>query len=348
MKPIRLALIGAGIFARDAHVPSLLKLPAEFTIAAIYSRSAASAHALAAVVQAAKAEVPATSSTATAADTIQIYTDLAALLNDPAIDAVDVVLPIPVMAPVVAQALVSGKHLISEKPLAADVATSRQLMAQYRSADQVWMVAENWRYEAAFVRAAELVRDGAIGRPLTAHMALFLPMAEGSKYFGTTWRRSDEFFGGTLIDGGVHHTALLRMILGEVAEVSAYTAQTSPHFAVDETLSATLRFANGALGTYLVTYGWGAPWGGELHVVGDQGTLRVQRGLIERTAQGKTEAITTAKFDGVEREFAAFAAAIRGEAPHVNTPQEALRDVAVIEAMIRSAEIGQSVKVEAI
>jgi predicted dehydrogenase len=179
-------------------------------------------------------------------------------------------------------------------------------------------------------------------------MALFLPMVEGSKYFGTTWRRSDEFFGGTLMDGGVHHTALLRMILGEVAEVSAYTTHTSPHFAGDDTLSATLRFATGALGTYLVTYGWGAPWGGELHVVGDQGALRVQRGLIELTQQGKTESITTVKFDGVEKEFAAFAAAIQQGVPHRNSPDEGLRDVAVVEAMIRSAKIGQRVQVAAL
>ncbi len=344
MKPIRLALVGAGIFARDAHVPSLLNLRQQFTIAAVYSRSEASARAVADLVNAANVQAAPSSTPPT--NEIAIYTDLSALLANPDIDAVDVVLPIPVMAPIVAQVLASGKHLISEKPLAADVATGWQLIAHYRSAQQVWMVAENWRYESAFVEAAKLVQAGAIGRPLTCHMALFLPMAEGSKYFGTTWRRSADFFGGTLIDGGVHHAALLRMILGEVAEVSAQTAHTSPHFAVDETMSATLRFANGALGTYLVTYGWGAPWGGELHVVGEQGALRVQRGLIELTQQGTTQAIPCPKFDGVEREFAAFAAAVQEGVAHLNSPEEALRDVAVVEAMIRSAETRQAVQLD--
>ena len=145
------------------------------------------------------------------------------------------------------------------------------------------------------------------------------------------------------MDGGVHHAALLRMVVGEVAEVSAYTTHTSRHFAVADTLSATLHFANGAVGTYLVTYGWGAPWGGEFYVVGDQGALRVQRGLIEVTKQGQTEHITTAKFDGVELEFAAFADAIQQGALHRNTPEEGLRDVAVVEAMVRSAETRQSI-----
>jgi len=341
MKPIRLALVGAGIFARDAHVPSLLTLNQQFTIAAIYSRSEASARALADLVDAAKQETaqPAGTTAATA-----IYTDLAALLANPDIDAVDVVLPIPVMPPVVAQVLASGKHLISEKPLAADVATGRQLLAHHNDPQQVWMVAENWRYEAAFVQATKLVQEGAIGQPISCHMALFLPLSEGSKYFGTMWRRSTDFFGGALMDGGVHHVALMRMLLGEVAEVSAHTARTSPHFEADETMSASLRFANGALGTYLVTYGWGAPWGGEFHVVGERGALRVQRGIIELTVEGETEKIPCQKFDGVAQEFAAFAAAVQTGAAHLNSPEEALRDVAVVEAMIRSAETRQYVR----
>ncbi|HRW06685.1 MAG TPA: Gfo/Idh/MocA family oxidoreductase [Caldilineaceae bacterium] len=343
MNPLRLAIIGAGIFARDAHVPSLCNLRDRFTIAAIYSRTAASAQALADVITTAQGDA----TDGSPAEPIALYTDLAALLDSPTIDAVDVVLPIPVMAPILEQVLASGKDLISEKPLAADVATSRRLLAAYRDQGQergqVWMVGENWRYETAYVRAAELVRNGAIGRPLTCHMALYLPMVEGSKYFGTTWRRSADFFGGTLMDGGVHHAALLRMVVGEIAEVSAYTTHTSRHFTAADTLSATLHFANGAVGTYLVTYGWGAPWGGEFHVVGDQGALRVQRGLIEVTKQGQTEHIPTAKFDGVELEFAAFADAIQQVAPHRNTPEEGLRDVAVVEAMVRSAETRQSV-----
>ncbi|MEZ4618123.1 MAG: Gfo/Idh/MocA family oxidoreductase [Caldilineaceae bacterium] len=254
MPPIRIAFIGAGIFARDAHLPSLLNLPNDFAITAVYSRSQASATAFAGAVAAAQATPT--------APAVSTYTDLPTLLRAPDIDAIDVVLPIPVMAPFVAQVLDSGKHLISEKPLAADVATCRQLLTHHRSPEQIWMVAENWRYETAYVQAAQLVKDGVLGKVHTCHIALYLPMVEGSKYFGTTWRRSAEFFGGSLIDGGVHHAALLRMIVGEIAEVSAYTSHTSPHFAVDDTMSATLRFANGALGTYLVTYGWGAPWGG--------------------------------------------------------------------------------------
>lgn len=331
MKPIRLALLGAGIFARDAHLPSLRKLRDRFEIVAVYSRTAATAQTLAAEI----------------GPTVQIYTDLAELLLSPEIDAVDVVLPIPVMPPMVAQALASGKHVISEKPLAPNVVTCRQLLSCYQREQQVWMVAENWRYESAYVKAAELVKSGAIGQPVTCHMALYLPMPVNSKYFNTLWRRTGEFSGGALLDGGVHHIAALRLVVGEITTVAALTAHASTNYASADTLSATLDFANGAVGSYLVTYATGAPWPGYLHVVGDKGALRVQRGEIELTQGTQTEVLKCEKFDGVEKELAAFAAAILDGQPHINTPEEGLQDVAVIEAMLRSAKSGMQVAVAA-
>ncbi len=329
MQPIRLALIGAGIFARDAHIPSLRALSERFTIAAVYSRTAATAQSLADEL----------------GPDVQVYTDLAALLSEPTIDAVDIVLPIPAMPPIIAQALASGKHVISEKPLAPTVAVCHQLLAAHQHPGQVWMVAENWRYESAYVQAAELVQGGAIGKPLTCHLALYLPMQPTSKYFDTLWRRSTDFAGGMLMDGGVHHISALRMIVGEIAAVSAVTSHTSDVFAMDDTLSATLRFANGAVGSYLVSYGIGAPWPGYLYVVGDQGALRVQRGEIELTRGKTTEVITCPKFDGVTNEFTAFADAIQQGTPHINTPQAALLDVAIVEALLQAAQTGTQVAV---
>ncbi|MEZ4870291.1 MAG: Gfo/Idh/MocA family oxidoreductase [Caldilineaceae bacterium] len=330
MNPIRLALIGAGIFARDAHIPALLRLRDRFELAAIYSRTEATAHAL---QSACGVNAP-------------IYTDLQTLLHAPEIDALDVVLPIPAMPPIVAQALASGKHVISEKPLAADVATCRQLLAAYRRPEQVWMVAENWRYESAYMQAVALVREGAIGQPRTCQMALYLPMTPSSKYFDTTWRRNSSFAGGALMDGGVHHVAVMRLILGEVTAVSAMTAHTSSIFAGDDTLSATLHFANGVIGSYLVSYAVGAPWSGDLIVVGDAGALRIQRGRIELQRNQATETISCPKFDGVDNELAAFAVAIQQGAPHDNTPEEGLRDVIVVEAMLQAAARGEQIRLE--
>jgi predicted dehydrogenase len=327
-QPVRLALVGAGIFAKDAHLPSLLRLSEHFRLTAVYSRSEATAAQLAQSIP-----YP-----------VRVYTDYAVLLADPEIDAVDLVLPITAMPPFVTQTLASGKHLISEKPIATDLATGRELLAAYQQrAHQVWMVAENWRYETAFVQAAALVQAGEIGTPITCHLAAYTPMQK-SKYANSSWRQSG-FNGGQLLDGGVHHIAALRLIVGELAQVSAVTRQVSTLMLPVDTMSAHLHFANGALGAYLVSYAVGAPWAPNLYVVGDQGSLRVLRGEIEITNQRGTQTLQCAKFDGVEKELLAFAEAIRQGKPHTNSPEAALQDLAVIEALLQSAASGQTIRV---
>lgn len=331
MARIRLGLVGAGIFMQDAHVPSLLRLADRYEIVAVYSRSEGSATKLA-------QRLP---------QPVRIFTDYAALLAEPAVEAVAIVLPIPVMPTYVAQALTAGKHVISEKPIATDLATAHRLLDLYaRCSGLVWMVGENWRYESAFVQAAEMVRSGVIGRPITCHWAVFTPVTTQSKYYGSAWRESGEVRGGYLLDGGVHHVAGLRLIVGEIVQVSATMTQVAPHLPPADTLAAHLYFANGALGTYLASYAVAAPWPPQLYVVGDKGTLRMQRGEIETTVAGATEVRHYNKFDGVELELIAFADAIHSGQPHTNPPEEALRDLAVLDALLRSAAEGCAVTID--
>ncbi|MCC6457114.1 MAG: Gfo/Idh/MocA family oxidoreductase [Caldilineaceae bacterium] len=335
-RPIRLALIGAGIYARDAHLPSLLRHPDIFEIAAIYSRTKTTAQSLA-------EQIP---------HPVDLYTDLGALLARPDIEAVEILLPIPALPAAIRQTLAAGKHLLSEKPIAPDVATGRELLTQHAHHPEIiWMVGENWRYEDAYLQAAEIVRSGLIGTPLTCHWAIYTPITAKSKYYHTLWRRDSSSPGGFLMDGGIHHLAALRLILGEITQVSATTRQNSPDLPPADTLAATLTFANGVIGTYLATYAIAAPWPPQLYIGGTQGSLRLQRKEIELTREGKTERIETAGFDGVEKELLAFASSIRSHTPHRNLPAAALRDLAVVEAMLDSAASGRPVtpeKVEAV
>lgn len=323
--PLRIALIGAGVFARDAHVPSLLRHPDRFTLVAIHSRSHASAAALAESIPHA----------------VDISTDLDALLARPDIDAVDIVLPIGAMPAAVEHALASGKHVLSEKPIAPDMAAGRALVARYAARSdgggQVWMVGENWRYEEAYLRAGDLVQNGAIGTPVTCHWVAHFPMTPNSKYYHTLWRRDSSIPGGLILDGGVHYAAVLRHILGEIVEISATATQVSPELQPIDTLAATLRFAGGAVGAYVVTYATAAPWPAALHISGTDGALRIMRDRIELTRGGTSETIACQGFDGVEKEMLAFVDSIQTGAAHANTPDAALADLAVVEAMLVAA-----------
>ena len=327
-KLTRVALIGAGIFASEAHLPALLHLKDSMQVVAVWSRSIASATRLAQA----------------AGPTVEVATGLDALLIRDDIDAVDIILPIPDQAAFVARALAAGKHVISEKPIAPDLATANALLElHHERPGQVWMVAENWRYEEAFQQAGEFVRAGAIGRPVTCQLGVFVAMHPANKYFQTAWRRDGKFPGGFLLDGGVHYVAALRQVVGEIAAVSAAVAQVSAALPPADTLAATLRFENGAVGTYLTTFAGGSPWTTPLTVVGDAGSLRVDQGKVELSdGDGIVHTLDFGARHGVERELAAFAAAVQTGTVLRNTPDEGLRDLAVIEAMLRSAETGRT------
>lgn len=322
-QPIRLALIGAGIFARDAHIPAIKSLGDTFRVVAIASRTLDSARARA-------AELP---------YPVDVTDDIPGLLARDDIDAVNILLPIDVQPAIIEQALRSGKHVVSEKPIAPDMAAGQALMAQV-TPGQVWMVAENWRYEPAYEQAGQVLGRGEIGAPIMASWAMHVPVTPDNKYYQTPWRRSGDFQGGFLLDGGVHHVAGMRLALGEIVQVSAVTQQASPDLPPADTLMATMVFANGCIGTYSVTYAAGVAWSAPLVIAGTQGRISVNRGELE-VVRGDTATLRPVEpVASIDAELAAFAAAIRDGAAHRNTPAQGLQDVAVVEAMLRAAATG--------
>lgn len=328
---IRIALIGAGIFARDSHVPAITSLGDTFRIVAICSRSPESGQQLARQI----------------AYPVDTTTDIDAVLARDDVEAVDIMLPIPLIPGAIRKALDAGKHVISEKPASPTLAAGRDLLDRYaRRSDRVWMVAENWRYEPVMQQAADIVRSGEIGRPLVAQFNHYVPMMPDNKYYQTPWRHAGEFPGGFLLDGGVHYIALLRMVLGEIAAVQAVSAHMRPDLPPADTLIAALEFVDGLRGGFGVTYATDSPWTQTLHVAGERGALLMQRDEVRVFTDGQERTLPGEAHQGVVREMAAFAAAIRDGEPHHNTPQAGVQDVAVIEALLRSAESGARVVVE--
>jgi predicted dehydrogenase len=166
-------------------------------------------------------------------------------------------------------------------------------------------------------------------------------MTPKNKYYRTQWRRSGAFPGGFLVDGGVHHAAVLRMLLGDIASVQAMVTQATADLPPLDTVSATIRFANGALGAYLNTFAAGTPFASALTIVGDRGSMRVERGRIETADQdGAVQVIECENYNGVLNELAAFAASVKTGAPHNNTPEQALDDLTFMEAILSSAQSG--------
>lgn len=112
---------------------------------------------------------------------------LDALLRRDDIAAVVVCLPILTQPAVIRKALEAGKHVMSEKPVAKDVATGRALVEWYNAMPgkkPVWAVAENFRFWPAILHAAEKI--GEVGGKLaTFNLEMFSLVKDDNQYYHT-------------------------------------------------------------------------------------------------------------------------------------------------------------------
>jgi predicted dehydrogenase len=117
---------------------------------------------------------------------------LDALLARSDITSVIVVLPITRQPEIILKALEAGKHVISEKPVAADVEQGLRLIKEYNSKYKpkglIWRVAENFEAEAGYRAAGAAIAAGKIGKVVFFKTVVVNYVDEESKWYKTPWR----------------------------------------------------------------------------------------------------------------------------------------------------------------
>ncbi|KAI5458894.1 oxidoreductase [Mariannaea sp. PMI_226] len=336
MASIGVGLIGGGIFAKEQHLPAIIKC-ASLSLKAIYSRSLKSAQDTAALYT---EPGPAPELYSGDSDKDRDYD---ALLRRDDVSAVIIALPIISQPEYIKRALAAGKHVLAEKPLAKDVQTGKELIAYYKdissSSNATFAVAENFRFTPSFVRAAALARQ--LGAVTHFSVRSFGLMAQDTKWYGTEWRRKPEYQGGFLLDGGVHQAAATRLLLGADARpstVSAATRQVQAHLPPIDTVNAVLETASGATGTFqlscgstLNTFDW--------DVACEKGSIKIRGETLTVTQDGKESVEKFERTTGVTEEVAAWAEGlVKGRPNELQSPEEALADLEFLEKMFVSGE----------
>lgn len=353
--PLRLALLGAGTFAKSAHFPiwSSLQSTGRVRVRLVWSRRAAPAGTLAARygsdVVAAHAEDDESAAKqrgakvedggedsrviASAREALQRYRD--------ELDAVVLCVPIPDNASFTRVALSLGLHVLCEKPLAHTLSEAEALLRD-APPTAIHAIAENFRYESVYhVARAQIpsICGSIVALRLTAQM----PMPSGSRYaFGWRLKLPDA---GILTDGFVHNIAALRLLAdADVKTVSAYCASNSSHFVGCDTATAHFTFENDIPASVFVTFA-GAVFFWELAVVGIDGDIVIQRIAGKsgyRLLTKKKDKILSDEvmpFCGIEREFDAFVKSCQtGKLAIGLSAKTAFNDMATIHSMFKSSK----------
>ncbi|HZD70588.1 MAG TPA: Gfo/Idh/MocA family oxidoreductase [Actinomycetes bacterium] len=100
---------------------------------------------------------------------VSALTDAGPVLADDTVDAVVIATPARTHAPLVAEALGAGKHVLVEKPLALSTEDAVRLTRQAERAGRVLMVGHTFEYNPAVLKMRELVASGSLGELCYLH-----------------------------------------------------------------------------------------------------------------------------------------------------------------------------------
>ena len=331
---LKLGIIGCGLAVKYLHWPALKQMQDKYEIVMTCDTDSKAAQE---VMQLAGVNVPSTP-------------DYHKLLVADNVEVVLSSLPIELSAPVMMDAIRAGKHIIGEKPLAANWQEVVELVKVAAASPQVVVeIAENYHYRDDFKQARRWMDEGKIGPVFLVELESKAWTDPTASFAQTPWRHQAHvnYRGGVIADAAVHHAAGLRELAGDVKQVQAYTRAINPIMAAPDTITANLLFKNGVLGNLSysgATHEAGAK-SAEATIYGEQGTITVNGGkVVLKRPDQPDETIKTGHSDnGYYKEFANFWEAVVNGAPVVSTPQAALRDWEIIMKALDSAESGQTI-----
>jgi len=159
------------------------------------------------------------------------YTDYRRLLEDPAVDAVEILTPHTTHTAITLDAISAGKHVALQKPMTVDRASAERLVRAAAEARTVCKVTENYVFYPPIRFAAQGIREGWIGSPSSISLKLIAAGKGGWQVPPSAWawrvREFAEGRGMQTFDHGHHLWSTARFLLGPVEKVSAWIGTTS-------------------------------------------------------------------------------------------------------------------------
>jgi len=341
----RIAVAGAGLIGRR-HIEEVHRSP--------------SAH-LAAVVDPAP-------SAQEVADTYGVprYPSLARLFEVEKPDGVVLATPNRLHVDGGLECVAAGVPVLVEKPIGDTVEGARRLVSAAEAAGVPLLTGHHRNYSPIMSRAREIVRSGVLGSIVAVvGTALFY---KPDDYFdvGDGWRRRPG--GGPILLNLIHEVNNLQSLVGDVVRVQATTSSATRGFEVEDTAAMILTFAQGALGTFLLSDTAASPRSWEqtsmenttyasypdedcYHLAGTRGSLSVPTMRLTVYAGERswwepfdTSTVPVERRDPLANQIEHFAAVLRGGVEPICSGRDGLASLLVLDAVVESAHTGRPVE----
>jgi len=278
------------------------------------------------------------------------HRDYQRVLRDPRIDAVSICLPHYLHSEVAVEAAEAGKHILCEKPMANNLDEADAMIRAAKRAGVTLMVAENVRFHPINLKLKELIEQNYVGEVFLARIFRDHEMHDYLRR--RPWLLDKEKAGGGIwMAGGIHDVDALRMLVGQIKQVTLFQAtKVFGEMEGDDTVTALLRFSSGAVGVVTEsfstkTFNNVAPYGCPSILNGSIGTITVLSDGIEVYGEKAGDANTRILMKVEERdtfmeEIKHFISCIKSGENPTTSGEEERKTLAVICAGYESLSRG--------
>jgi predicted dehydrogenase len=293
---------------------------------------------------------------------------LAELLARDRPDGVVLATPNPLHLPQALQCIAAQLPMLLEKPIAPSVAEAETLVQAADAAGARILIGHHRAHSPIMAKARQVVASGVLGRlvAVTGTAMFFKP----DHYFNDApWRR--EPGAGPILMNLIHEVHNLRLLCGEIVAVQAFASHAVRGFAVEDTVAIGLRFASGALGTFLLsdTAASAKSWEQTSQenkaypsyddedcyaLAGTHGSLAIPTMRLKTYPRAEDRSwwnpfelgvVDLVREDPIARQMEHFGAVIRGEAVPLVSARDGLANLRVTEAIVEAAKSGTTIEV---
>ena len=335
--PVRVALVGAGFFAR-LHLDAWRRLDSARLLAVCDRDPATHAHVHAHVES--------------ADDPIRVYTDMDAMLDAENPHLVDIATPPETHLSLVAEAAARGLAIICQKPLAPTREEAERLVQECENAGVMLAVHENIRWAPWHRETARLIAEGKFANLLRISMRLRPGDGQGAEAYLSRQPYFQSMRRFLVHETAIHWIDTFRFLMGEVTGVFARLEKLNPVIAGEDAGVIIFSFDNGSTGIFdgnrLNDHVSDNPRRtmGEMWVEGSAGVLRLDgTGRLWWKAHGEEE--VEHPYEWRDRGFAGDAVFalqshvvthLRDAGPLENPGRSYLRNLDIEDAVYRSSE----------
>lgn len=353
--PLRVATVGTGYFSRF-HYDAWGRMP-DVAVVGICSLDPAAATALAAGLA---RDMAAPDGSTGAGVAPALFSDVATMLDAVQPDLLDIITPPATHLPMLRVAAARGVPVICQKPMAPTPAAAAEMVDVAAAAGIPLVIHENFRWMPWFRHARTMIDAGRLGALHSVAFRLRPGDGQGPEAYQARqpyFRQMPRFL---VVETGIHFIDSFRFLMGEVVAVTARLRRINPAIAGEDAGYILFEFATGATGLLdanrlnehdaddcRLTLG-------DMHLEGSGGVLRLDgRARLFWKPHGAPE--QPEPYDWQRRGFAGdcvyhqlrhMVAHLRNGTAAVNDGRAYLRNIAIQEAVYRSAAEGRTITLD--